>query len=284
MAGAGLIAIRRRVKSVTNTKKITKAMGLVATAKLRKTREQLMVNNKYYSSVKESFDTLVNSMEDHFGMYFEGNSSNNKLYIVFTSDSGLCGGYNGSVTSYAIERIKNTEEKSSIIMVGQKGKGYFNKLGYSTVAEFFEIPDIPKAEDIRPILDKALELYGEEKVGEINVIYSKFISPVKQAVVSEKLIPFDFNQKESEGKTFEFEPNIEECFTLLKNVYLEARLLNNILDAKASEHSSRMAAMNGATQNANDLLDKLNLKFNRIRQSAITQEISEIVGGAQAQR
>ncbi|APF28894.1 MULTISPECIES: ATP synthase F1 subunit gamma [Clostridium] len=282
MAGAGLIGIRRRIKSVTNIRKITKAMGLVATAKLRKARVNLEINKKYYNKYELVLKDIINSMEDK-NIYIDGNDSDNKLYVIFTSDSGLCGSFNVNIINNVIDEIKKDGEKSSAIVIGQKGRMYLKKLGVKTLAEYIEIPDVPTAKEARTIAQSIIELYSTKKIGEVFLVYSEFYSPVKQQVLINKILPFTKENK-NDNRYIEFDPSITQVMDEVLENYLKATVLNCFYNSKASENGSRMTAMNGATDNANDLLDNLNVQFNRLRQSAITQEISEIVGGAEAQR
>ncbi|AVQ37670.1 F0F1 ATP synthase subunit gamma [Clostridium botulinum] len=282
MAGAGLIGIRRRIKSVTNIRKITKAMGLVATAKLRKARVNLEINKKYYNKYELILKDIINSMEDK-NIYIDGNDSDNKLYVIFTSDSGLCGSFNVNIINNVIDEIKKDGEKSSAIVIGQKGRMYLKKLGVKTLAEYIEIPDVPTAKEARTIAQSIIELYSTKKIGEVFLVYSEFYSPVKQQVLVNKILPFTKENK-NDNRYIEFDPSITQVMDEVLENYLKATVLNCFYNSKASENGSRMTAMNGATDNANDLLDNLNVQFNRLRQSAITQEISEIVGGAEAQR
>ena len=282
MAGAGLIGIRRRIKSVTNIRKITRAMGLVATAKLRKARVNLEINKKYYNKYQLVLKDIINSMEDK-NIYIDGNDSDNKLYVIFTSDSGLCGSFNVNIINNVIDEIKKYGEKSSAIVIGQKGRMYLKKLGVKTLAEYIEIPDVPTAKEARTIAQSIIELYSTKKIGEVFLVYSEFYSPVKQQVLVNKILPFTKENK-SDNRYVEFDPSITQVMDEVLENYLKATVLNCFYNSKASENGSRMTAMNGATDNANDLLDNLNVQFNRLRQSAITQEISEIVGGAEAQR
>lgn len=283
MAGAGLIAIKRRIKSVTNTRKITKAMGLVATAKLRKSREKLLINEQFYDSTVELMKNILDNYDD-ISIYTCSNKSPKKLYIVFTSEAGLCGAFNGNVISKAVEIIKNDRDNSVTMVVGQKGKNYFNRLKFDTVAEYVDVPDIPTSKEAGIIANHALELYKRGEVGEIHVIYTKFVSAVKMTVLVEKLLPIPFSSGYMPNDVLNFEPNIEELLEEYISLYLKELIMYCMFNSKASEHSSRMNAMDSSTKNANDLLNKLNLQFNRVRQSVITQEISEIVGGAEAQR
>jgi F-type H+-transporting ATPase subunit gamma len=278
---AGLIAIRRRIKSITNTRKITKAMGLVATAKLRKTRNLLDINCDYYDSFEKTIKLIVQNVED-YNIYTHGNKSNKKLIIVFTSDSGLCGGFNSNAVSEAIKQASENKDNSLIMVVGQKGRAYFNKLKYATAAEYVGISDLPSLKEARIIAEHALRLYRNGEVGEIKVVYTKFHSAVKQDVLTKKLLPIDFTTVNN--SSIILEPEVNTLLEDLSDTYIQQCILNYMLHSKASEQGARMSAMDGATKNANDLLEKLQLKYNRVRQSIITQEISEIVGGAGAQK
>ena len=284
MAGAGLIAIKRRIKSINNTKKITKAIGLVATSKLRKARQKLELNNAYYSSVNEIMNGILADKNLEKGIYFKDNGVNKKLYIVITSDSGLCGGFNGNVIARTLETISGDRENSVLITVGKKGRTYLKKFKIDSIAEFVEIPEIPTLKEVKAILEKALNLYMNKEISEINVVYTHFVSSVKQEAKVKKILPITMEEDSEQTSTFvEFEPDKNIVLEGISELYLKQTLLNLMLNSKTSEESARMTAMDGATSNANDLLDKLNLQYNRIRQSSITQEISEIVGGAQAQ-
>lgn len=284
MSGAGLIEIKRRIKSVTNTRKITKAMGLVATSKLRKARIELEVNNKYYNSLNTITAEVLSALEGfNDSIFIKGNNSNKKLFIIFTSDSGLCGGFNGNIVAYLNNNFGEDKLNNIVMVVGQKGISYVKKYGFETVAEYVDIGDVPTSKDAKIISEHAIRLFKNGEVGEVNVIYTKFFSPVKQEVVLEKLLPFHIDNIKNQYD-YIVEPSINEVFNQHLSVYLKGKVLNTMINSKASEQSSRMQAMDGATKNANDLLDKLNTKYNRIRQSAITQEISEIVGGAEAQK
>lgn len=278
---AGLIIIKRRIKSITNTRKITKAMGLVATAKLRKTRSLLDINCDYYNSFEETIKLIAENVED-YNIYTHGNKSNKKLFIVFTSDSGLCGSFNGNAVSEAIKQASENKDNSLIMVVGQKGRSYFKKLKYVTAAEYVGISDLPSLKEARVIAEHALRLYRKGEVGEITVVYTKFHSAVRQDVVTKKLLPLEYTAVNN--SSIILEPEVNNLLEDISDTYIQQCILNFMLHSKASEQGARMSAMDGATKNANDLLEKLKLKYNRVRQSIITQEISEIVGGAEAQK
>lgn len=286
MAGAGLIAIKRRIKSINNTKKITKAVGLVATSKLRKARQSLETNNMYYSYLENIINDIVRDSELQDNIYIKGNHSKKNIFIALMSDTGLCGGFNGNVVAKTVQNISGDKENSLLVIVGQKGRTYFKKIGYESIAEYVEIPDIPTIKEVKTILDKTFRLYEEGQVGEVKIVYTEFVSSVKQEVKIKRLLPIQYESISSDKSNtyIEYEPKGKKFLENILNMYLKQTLLNLMLNSKASEQGARMAAMDGATRNANDLLDKLNLKYNRIRQSMITQEISEIVGGAEAQK
>lgn len=282
MGAAGLIDIKRRIKSIKSTKKITNAMGLVATSKLRKCRKELLVNQKFVDSLDEIIKTLSNVYSDERSVYFTRNNSKDKLYIVITSETGLCGGFNGNVVSYLESITYNEANNTKVIVVGKKGISYVRRTGLETVAEYVDISDVPTVKDSNTIFEKALKMYSDGEVSEINVVYCDYISPVKQEPACLKILPIE--EYDSIGKDVHIEPDVITVLNDSVKIYLKGKIRNILLNSKCSEQSSRMTAMDGATQNANDLLDSLNLKFNRIRQGIITQEISEIVGGAEAQK
>jgi F-type H+-transporting ATPase subunit gamma len=287
VAGSGLVGIKRRIKSVTSTRKITNAMGLVATAKLRKTKQSLEFNDMF----REHFSKILNEVLDNNeveNVYINGNNINKKLYIVLTSDSGLCGSYNVNILNKAAEEISKDRENSLIMAVGEKGVAYFNRFNYEVGAKFINLPDVPTTKEAKTIGNAAVEMYAKGEVGEINVIYMEFHAQNSQEIVVERLLPlkekaYDFNNTNF-GKYMKFEPNIDLLINNIFPMYIREKMLSYLIHSKTSEQAIRMMAMDGATKNANELLDKLKLQYNRMRQGAITQEISEIVGGAEAQK
>ncbi|MBC8062636.1 MAG: F0F1 ATP synthase subunit gamma [Clostridiaceae bacterium] len=285
MAGAGLIEIKGRIRSITNTKKITKAMGLVATAKLRKTRVKLEVNSKYNTYFDEAIKEVLEGFPpETYNIYTHGNESKKKLYIVLTSDSGLCGGFNSNIVNNTVTELSKDRENSLILLVGQKGRAYFKRYKYESVAEFVDIPDLPSITEAYMITNHVLDMYEKGEIGEVYISFTKFISTVNQNVEFKRLLPLGYNEKDEMKEYVILEPGIVEFVIETVKVNINRQVLNCMLNAKASEQGSRMAAMDGATRNADEILENLKLKYNRIRQGAITQEISEIVGGAEAQK
>ena len=282
---AGVIEIKSRIKSITSTKKITKAMGLVATAKLRKTRIKLEVNSKYNSYFDGAIKEVLNSFpSETYNIYTHGNESENKLYIVLTSDSGLCGGFNSNIVNNTVTELSKDRENSLIVLVGQKGRSYLKRYKYESVAEFVDIPDLPSIKEAYMITNHVLDMYEKGEVGEVYIFFTQFNSTVNQKVEFKKLLPLGYNEKDEIKEYVMLEPGISQFVNETIKININRQILNCMLNAKASEQGSRMTAMDGATRNADDILENLKLKYNRIRQGAITQEISEIVGGAEAQK
>lgn len=286
MSGSGLISIKRRIKSVTNTNKITRAMGLVATSKFRKTKAELEINQLYTRSLGSILNDVLRSHNVQ-NVYKNGNNSKKKLYIVLTSDTGLCGAFNSNIINKAVEEISQDKENSIIMVIGAKGVSYFSRFNYEVSIKYTDIPDIPRLGDANNFATAALEMYDKEQVGQISIVYAHFISQSKNEIAIEKILPLEHSessQNENNGDFVVFEPGINILLNDLVPLYMREKILNYLLQSKTSEQATRMTAMDGATKNANEMLDKLKLQFNRMRQSAITQEISEIVGGAEAQK
>jgi len=284
MAGMGLLAIKRRIKSITNTTKITRAMGLVATSKYKKIKKKVDTNNNYLYALEETIKQVCNNYEDD-SIYIRGNDNSKKLYVVLTSDTGLCGGFNWSVVNEIIDKLKRDKEDYNIVVVGQKGRIIFKKLNIETVAEYVDILDKPSQKEATTISNHVLSMYKNCEVGEVYIVYKKLVSTLKNEVKIEKLLPLYFDVKENNNKDYvDISAINEKTMYEITSLFLSGKVLNSLLHSKASEHRARMESMGSATNNANDILDRLNLSYNRIRQSAITQEIAEIVGGAEAQR
>ena len=283
MGSAGLIEIKRRIKSVESTRKITKAMNVVATSKLRKVRKELSNSEDYHLLSEEIVNNLVSSLPDDYENPFFNTSSNDldKLYIVITSDTGLCGGFNGNVANKLNEIIVH-KSSSRIVVIGGKGISYMKRYGFDTEKEYIDIPDVPTIKEVRVIYDDVVRMFKNGEIGEVNIVFTEFKSPIKQEVKIEKLFPLVIKSESS--KQFLVEPSLEDVLNSSLDIYFKSIIRRAMLHSKVSEQSARMTAMDAATRNANDILQSLNLKYNRIRQGMITQEISEIVGGAEAQK
>ena len=278
MAGGALLDLKRRIKSVTNTQKITRAMGLVATAKFKRVRDRAEKTSPYFDKFHESVNLMALSPDVLTSKYFEGNDSDIDLYIVISSDSGLCGGYNTNVFN---ELLKITVGRNvQLITIGEKAKGFFKRRDYPILSQFEEIGDAPTFKDAVEIMRTAVEAFEIGKVRNVYLMYTKFYNPIKMRVETIKILPF----QKPVGKAQErlFEPSPKAVFDYVLPKFLNTTMYYALVNSIASEISSRMSAMNNATKNAGEILDQLKLAFNRARQGSITQEITEIVGGAEA--
>lgn len=279
MAGAGLLDLKRRIRSVTNTQKITKAMGLVATAKFKKLRQRAEKATPYFDRFHESITQLAVSPDMGSSKYFLPNNSDKDVYIIVSSDSGLAGSFNTNVLNTSLSHM--ADKKVDLITVGAKAKAFFNRRGIGTVAEFVELGDTPSFKDASDIMRPAVEKFLKGEARNVFLIYTKFHNTIKQTVEVQRILPMEKPEGESQREVL-FEPSPREVFEYVMPKYLNTAMYYSLVNSIASMYAMRMNAMDNASKNADELLNALNLKFNRARQSSITQEITEIVSGAEA--
>ena len=281
--------IKRRIRSVSNTKQITKAMELVASAKLRKSREKLEKTRPYFNTVVRSIQEILSSTTGLRHPFLEEREVKRSLYIVITGDRGLAGGYNSNVIRLAEGHMKESNVEVTVVPIGQKGRDYFKKRNYDISGEFVHISEDPRFHHAATIGDLVVELYRKKEIDEVHLVYSHFKSTISQEARMMKLLPAENINDGSEGKSamaqdtvVEYEPSPEEVLDYLIPKYVNSTIYGALIEAFASEQGARRVAMESATDNAEEMIDDLMLKFNRARQASITQEISEIVGGAEA--
>ncbi|NLN14399.1 MAG: ATP synthase F1 subunit gamma [Tissierellia bacterium] len=276
--------IKRRIKGISNIKQITNAMELVASVKMRKARARLERTRPYYNTVLNSIkDVLSYTKVSH--PLLEEREVIKSLYIVVTADRGLAGGYNANVTRLVDSKFKNDKESISLITVGSKGRDFFRNRGYHIVKSFQGISEEPEFKDAREIGKIAIDLFLEGQVDEINIVYTRFISNISYDARIMKLLPVDDLKVEGEDKLkpiIDFEPSPEEVLDYLIPKYIESTIFGALIEASSSEQAARRVAMENATDNAEEMIEELNISYNRARQAAITMEISEIVAGADA--
>ncbi len=285
MAGIGMRDIKRRIKSVNSTKQITNAMKLVSTAKLKRTRDRFERVKPYFETVNETIQGILESADNIDHQYISEREIKKSLYIVITADRGLCGGYNINAIKKALEDIED-KEKASFIVIGQKAKGYFSKRDYEIIGEYLHISEKPEYRHAKDIGRSALQLYKDGKIDEIKLVYTQFASTISQVPERLKLLPVTkSNEEQTEEKEFKYvsyEPSPGAVLDYLIPKYIESTIFGALVESAASEQAARRMAMESATDNAEEMIEKLTLSFNQARQAAITQEISEIVGGAEA--
>ncbi len=283
----GLNDIKRRIKSVNSTMQITKAMELVSTSKLKRARVRLDKSKPYFENVLESIKDVLANARGIRHPFLEKREVKNTLYILITSDKGLAGGYNANVNKLLQSDIRN-KETAKIITVGAKGRDYFRRRGYNVIESLTSISETPEAFDARHIGEKAISLYRMGEVDEIKIVYTQFKSTISYVPAVITLLPAVFEEKEKSSnnkghKTLtRFEPSEETVLDYLIPKYINSTIYGAMIEASASESGSRRLAMENATDNADEMIKSLELVKNRARQAAITQEISEIVSGAEA--
>ncbi|MEA3423790.1 MAG: ATP synthase F1 subunit gamma [Bacillota bacterium] len=274
--------IKRKIKSVNSTMQITKAMKLVSTAKLRKNRKHVDIAKPYFETVFDIVTGIVASKENIKHDFLEKRDIRKTLYIIITSDRGLCGGYNTNAIKRAVKDIENPE-KAKFITVGKKAYEYFKNRNYDIYKHYLGISESPEFSDAQSIAKESLRLFEREQVDEIKLIYTRLISTISQEATLLKLLPIE---KREEIKTSEefvsYEPSPEIVLDYLIPKYAESTIYGVLVESSASEQASRRIAMENATDNAQEMIEDLTLTFNQARQAAITQEISEIVSGAEA--
>lgn len=274
--------IKRRIRSVSNTRQITKAMQLVAASKLRRAQETSLNARAYADAAANLLAVLSSVPETGYSPLFEQRPVHNALTILVTSDRGLAGGYNSNVIRAFASLVASQNATHSVACVGKYAGRYVARV--SDVNELsaypMDVKDI-SLELAQPLLKESIELFLAGKVDVVNVVFTKFISTVRQEVQTVQLLPIAFVPNTS-GVVRTLEPSPEELLDFAAKRLLEARVSQALLDARASEQASRMLAMKNATDNAGELIDDLTLAFNNARQAAITQELAEISAGAEA--
>lgn len=283
--------IKSRIKSVKNTRQITKAMELVAASKMRRAQEAT-TRTRQYSQMARELLTRLRDMPDVRGeKLFATRPVKSRLLIVIGSDRGLAGAYNTNVLKLYTKALKD-DQKAGVtdftICIGRQAANVVFRIETpgEIVGVYRDFPEHPHANDLQPIITTAIDMFIAGKIDAVDVIYTHYISSITQEALTTRLLPAGFEETEitENIRIAEFEPSAEVVLQSATLRLIEVQLLQTVLDAVASEHSMRMMAMKSATDNASDLVDDLTLEFNNARQSAITQELAEITGGAEAMK
>lgn len=259
-------------------------MELVSSSKLKRARRSLEESRPYYNTVLENIQDILAFEKNLRHPLLDNREIKNSLYIVLTADRGLAGGYNSSIMRLVEDTIREKGNDSKLITIGTKARDYFTRRDYDVAQSFIGISEDPDFYHAKRIGEKALELYKEKQVDEINVVYTRFTSTISQEAKILKLLPSAEVEKESGNKrvVVEFEPSAEDVLSYLIPKYVESSIYGALIEASASEQAARRLAMDAATENADEIIEDLEVSFNRARQAAITMEISEIVSGADA--
>ena len=280
--------LRQRIQSVKNTKQITKAMEMVAASKLRRAQDAATASRDFARIANELLTRIRQMTDVNTHPLFLRREIKNKLIIVISSDRGLAGGYNANLFKEFTAQLQNNKKNNvsaEIITVGKKATVFCAKLSSADViGAYHDFVDSPTAEDLRPILLTAIDGFISKKYDAVDIVYTEFISSVNQKPSTSHLLPVAFNDVElpTHLQDAVFEPTPAQVLDEVTERFVEVTMMQYMLESAASEHSSRMLAMKNATDNANDIVDDLTLALNTARQAAITQELAEITGGAEA--
>ncbi|MFF2533091.1 ATP synthase F1 subunit gamma [Brevibacillus sp. DP1.3A] len=283
----GIREIRRSIKSKKDMRQITKAMKMVAAAKLRRNQDKAEAARPYADKIQEVIASIASGNSASKHPMLQNRPVKKTGYIVITSDRGLAGGYNANILRKVVTTINEkhkSKDEYGIFVIGRKGRDFFSKRNYPLLEEVTGLPASPAFADIKKIAGAAVQMFENEQIDELYLCYNKFQSAISQIPTVKQLLPLEAPESNNARElNYEYEPSSEEVLADLLPKYAETLVYSALLEAKASEEGSRMTAMGSATDNATDMINRLTLSYNRARQAAITQEISEIVAGANAQ-
>lgn len=282
---ASMRDIKRRKNSVTSTQQITKAMKLVSTVKLQKARTKAEKTNPYTEQMYKTIRSIMKKSGNIVHPYLTAGESNRKAVIVITSNRGLAGGYNSNI----VKLITNgdfVKEDLDIYALGSKGYDMLSRRGYNVVENGSDIMDDPTYTDANNLCKKVLDSFAKGEIGEIYLAYTHFKNTVTHIPTLIQLLPVDAGAidegEEDDNVMMNFEPSTEEALDVIIPKYVTSLFYGALVESVASENGARMQAMDSATSNADEIISDLTLKFNRARQGAITQELTEIIAGANA--
>jgi F-type H+-transporting ATPase subunit gamma len=287
--------IRGKIKSVQNTRKITKAMEMVAASKMRRAQERMRAARPYADKVRDIAAHMSRANPEYRHPFMVSNEGAKTAGIILvTTDKGLCGGMNTNVLRAALQKFKELEGQGKSIeatAIGSKGLGFLNRLRAKVVSNVVHLGDTPHLEKLIGAVKVQLDMYSEGKISAVYLAYTRFVNTMKQEAVIEQLLPLSadqFERTEDEGTVpstswdYIYEPDAQAVVDELLVRYVEALVYQAVAENMASEQSARMVAMKAASDNAKTVINDLQLVYNKSRQAAITKELSEIVGGAAA--
>jgi F-type H+-transporting ATPase subunit gamma len=279
--------IRTKVKSVQNTQKITSAMEMVAASKMRKAQDRMAAARPYAKKIRNVIHHLAQSHPEYKHSYTQDREVKRVGFIIVSSDRGLCGGLNANLFRTTLKSLQKWDAKGvgiDVCAIGSKGSGFFRRLGSNIKAEVSHLGDAPRIADMIGTVKVMLDAFDKGEIDRLFVVYNEFVSTMTQEPQIEQLLPIHAEEEKEYAHHWDYlyEPEAKEVITDLLTRYIESLVYQAVVENVASEQSARMVAMKAATDNASDLIDELNLAYNKARQSAITQEISEIVSGAAA--
>lgn len=282
----GMRDIKRQIKSIQNTRQITKAMEMIAAANLRKAQARAEASRPYSDKLKEVISSIASGTKGINHPMLQTREVKRTGYLVITSDRGLAGGYNANVLRKVMNTIREKHKSPSeytIFVIGRKGRDFFKRRNIAIIEELTGLSDAPTFADVKNVASSAVKYFEEGQYDELYLVYNQFVNAITQIPVEKRLLPLEDMSATSSGASYEYEPSAEGVLEVLLPKYAETLIYSAVLEGKASEFGAKMTAMGSATKNASKMISSLTLVYNRARQAAITQEITEIVAGANAQ-
>jgi F-type H+-transporting ATPase subunit gamma len=280
--------IRTKISGIKNTQKITSAMEMVAASKKRKAQDRMDASKPYTDKIRTVIGHLANANPEYEHPYLQERDVKRVGYIVVSTDRGLCGGLNANLFKQVAKDVTSWKEKGATVQVcaiGSKGTGYFKSRGYDVVATMTQLGDRPTVSDLIGGVKVMLDDFNSGKIDRLFVVFNEFVNTMVQKPEIEQLLPLKAADDETSRRhtwDYLYEPNADALLDHLMVRYVESVVYQGVVENLACEQASRMMAMKSATDNAGELIDSLNMEYNKARQAAITQEIAEIVGGASA--
>ena len=286
MAGAGIKEIKTRINSVNSTKQVTKAMELVASSKMRKAKDRALAARPYFGTMYNTVKDIATNTRGVRNVFLKQREVKNRCYIVVAGDRGLAGGYNSNITKLTLSHMDGKKEK--VMTVGKKSTEFFSKRGYDILKSTESVEKCDYNEAIA-FAQEAMDLYKKGEIDEVYMVYTEFVSPLTQNPKLLKVLPLAFEEENKETKEqaakkarVQYLPSAEVVLGHIIPKYVSGIVYDGIIESFASEQAARRTAMSSATDNADEMLSNLELSYNRARQAAVSQEITEIVGGVQA--
>jgi F-type H+-transporting ATPase subunit gamma len=280
--------IRSQIASIQNTQKITKAMEMVAASKMKKAQDQMTRARPYADKISNVIAHLAQAHPEYSSEFFNQREVKKKGYIIISSDRGLCGGLNNNLFKLIVETIEDDKKKDikpAFSLIGSKATSFFQRMGGDVIAQTAQLGDKPKIEQVLGLIKSTIDSFISGEIDEVYIVYNKFLNTVSQDPTMQKVLPIKAEEKDNDYDyywDYLYEPDAETVLESLFTRYIESLVYRGLVENLACEQASRMVAMKAASDNATDLTAELQLIYNKNRQAAITQEISEIISGAAA--
>ncbi len=285
---AGGREIKTKIKSVQNTRKVTRALEMVSASKIRKAQDRMKASRPYARAMRQVIGHLAHANTDYVHPFLAERETVKRVgYIVISSDRGLAGGLNNNLFRKIVGELRGWQDKgveADVVTIGQKASVFFRRVKVNMVGSVTHIGDVPRLEPLIGVIKVMLDAYSEGRLDRVYIVYNDFVNTMVQRAAFDQLLPLPPSQTDIVKHDWDYiyEPDPATVLDHVINRYIESLVYHAVLENVASEHAARMVAMKAASDNASKLIGTLNLVYNKARQAAITQEISEIVGGAAA--